>query len=404
MLCQFSVTNFRSIKNKITLDMQAASITDHEKEIINELDGEKFLPLAVLYGPNAGGKTTVLDALFMLYFKVMIPVLVAAGKHKGGMPREVECFKFSKENCKMPTEFDLFFRTETSEYRYQLHLDKKLINYESLNKKLINGKRETELYTRTENNVEFKSNFKKINVKEVNDSLPILSFLMMTQKNNDVIKDIEDWFIKKLTFISFNVEGDFLELPSSGKFKKIYMSMLQEMNLGVSDYIIEEKEKQKDDIYTIHIINNKKYKLELEKESDGTLKIMEVLPPIIRALDLGGTLIMDELDAKLHPVLLKYIINLFRKPISNPNKAQLIFTSHDMSTMSNELFRRDEIWFVAKNNEESTEIYSLIDIKGSNEKTPRKDAKFDKQYLEGKFGADPYLNKMINWGEYYERS
>ena len=90
---------------------------------------------------------------------------------------------------------------------------------------------------------------------------------------------------------------------------------------------------------------------------------------------------------------------LFNDRTINKNKAQLIFTSHDLSTMNSEVFRRDEIWFVAKGNQENSKLYSLVEFKNKKGESVRKDAKFDKQYLEGKYGADPYLRKIIDWGE-----
>ena len=110
-----------------------------------------------------------------------------------------------------------------------------------------------------------------------------------------------------------------------------------------------------------------------------------------------GTLVIDELDAKIHPLLLKHIIMLYNNFEINKHGAQLIFTSHDLSTMNSEVFRRDEIWFVAKGNEQNSKLYSLVEFKNPDGTSVRKDAKFDKQYLEGKYGANPYLKKIIDW-------
>ena len=97
--------------------------------------------------------------------------------------------------------------------------------------------------------------------------------------------------------------------------------------------------------------------------------------------------------------VLKYIIMMFNDMKINRHGAQLIFTSHDLSTMNSEVFRRDEIWFVAKGNKENSKLYSLVEFKNDKGESVRKDAKFDKQYLEGKYGADPYLRKIIDWGK-----
>ena len=113
----------------------------------------------------------------------------------------------------------------------------------------------------------------------------------------------------------------------------------------------------------------------------------------------GRLVIIDELDAKLHPKLLRYIISLFTNKDINKNGAQLIFTSHDMSTMKNDVFRRDEIWFAALDNDHSSELYSLYEIRKEDGNRINNTAAYDKQYLEGRYGADPYLRTMLDWEE-----
>lgn len=121
-------------------------------------------------------------------------------------------------------------------------------------------------------------------------------------------------------------------------------------------------------------------------------------PFIAESLIEGTTLIVDELDAQIHPALLRHIIMMYNDMELNRKGTQLIFTSHDLSTMNSEVFRRDEIWFVAKENSQNSKLYSLVEFKNSKGETVRKDAKFDKQYLEEKYGADPYLRRIIDWG------
>ena len=150
-----------------------------------------------------------------------------------------------------------------------------------------------------------------------------------------------------------------------------------------------------------HIVNNTEAELILTKESSGTKKLFSLLPLIVSALTEGKTLIVDELDSKLHPLLLKYIINLFSDMNINRNKAQLIFTSHDLSTMNSEVFRRDEMWFVAKGTDQNSQFYSLVEFKNDKGASVRKDAKFDKQYLEDKYSAIPSLKNTINRNEVY---
>ena len=111
----------------------------------------------------------------------------------------------------------------------------------------------------------------------------------------------------------------------------------------------------------------------------------------------GGTVVVDELDAKLHPKLLRYVILLFKDPEVNKHGAQLIFSSQDVSTMRNDVFRRDEIWFAARGEGEASQLWSLADIHEANGNLVSKNAAFDKQYLSGRYGADPYLTRIEEW-------
>ena len=135
------------------------------------------------------------------------------------------------------------------------------------------------------------------------------------------------------------------------------------------------------------------------RKNSGTKKLFGLLPYIAKSLVRGTTVVIDELDVKIHPLLLQYIIEMFTDMSINKHGGKLIFTSHDLSTMNNNVYRRDEIWFVAKGKGQNTKLYSLVEFKDDNGVLVRKDAKYDKQYLEGKYGADPYLQKIIDWGE-----
>lgn len=145
------------------------------------------------------------------------------------------------------------------------------------------------------------------------------------------------------------------------------------------------------------MLRDRLYELPFSSESDGTRKLFAALPVILLALKEGRLLIVDELDAKLHPKLLRYVIRLFTTPEINKNGAQLFFTSHDVSTMKNSIFRRDEIWFAALDEDNSSEIYSLSELRKENKEPINNTAAYDKQYLEGRYGADPYLTNMMHW-------
>lgn len=405
MLCQFSVKNFQCLKDEITFDMQATNITEHNESLIVGSDGEKILPLGVIYGPNGAGKSTVLTALYSICSKIMKPICAVGCDNAECAKRNgsalIKPFKFSKDTVNQPTEFELFFRTEKNEYQYFISILKDKIVKEELYKKSISSNSYSTMFTRKGPIIELKNSFKGYNCSGISDNLPLLSFLGITHGRNATVKDIVNWLEDSIDFINYgNPDADSrIGVTESKKIKTLILKMLMEMDIDISDYRVEET----DDnirVYTTHTIDKNSYELELSEESNGTIKIFGILPRIANTLLFGGTLVIDELDAKIHPILLKYIIELFKNKESNQKGAQLIFTSHDLSTMNNDVFRRDEIWFIAKGENKASKLYSLVEFKNDDGKTERKDAKYDKRYLEGRYGADPYLRRFIDWGEY----
>lgn len=168
------------------------------------------------------------------------------------------------------------------------------------------------------------------------------------------------------------------------------------MDIDITDYRYEEERHQ---FFTKRKIGSHEYELSFSEESDGTRKLIASLPLILLALREGRMVIIDELDSKLHPKLLRYVILLFKNREINKHGAQLLFTSHDMYTLKNTVFRRDEIWFAAENDAHESEIYSLHEICGEDNDRIKNTAAYDKQYLEGRYGADPYLSNMLG-GEF----
>lgn len=404
MLCQFTVKNYKSIRDEVTFDMQVAAISEHEDKVIRDIDGEEFLPVSALYGPNGGGKSNVLKALQTLVGKVLRPLYASTNNADILMFRKnvnIEPFKFTEENKNTPTEFEIFFRTKLAEYRYQLYVKKEKVVYESLDRVKLSTKRRSGLFERDNNNIELKGDFTKLTASdELSETLPFLSYLGITYGKNEVVRDVLEWFDQGIDFLNYGnpIQELVVAVANTKNIKQLMLQMIQEMDLNIVDFRVEEEENRLD-VYTKHFVDGYEEELDLEEESSGTKKLFGLLPFIATSLIEGNVLVIDELDAKIHPVLLKHIINMFTDLSVNKNNAQLIFTSHDLSTMNSEVFRRDEIWFVAKGNAENSELYSLVEFKNDKGESVRKDAKFGKQYLEGKYGADPYLRRIIDWGK-----
>lgn len=404
MLCQFTVKNFKSIRDEVTFDMQAAAISEHEDRIIKDADGELYLPVSAVYGPNGGGKSNVLEALHSLVTKVLRPLYATSNNEEIAMKMKklvIEPFAFEEGTRNEPTEFELFFRTTMAEYRYELTVKKEVIEYERLDRIKLETGRKSALFERDEDEITLKGAFARLKTSdELSDTLPLLSYLGITYSKNEVVQDVLDWFDEEIDFLNYGNPMQELRMAvsKSEDVKRLMLQMIQEMDLDIVDFRVEEKENDRIEVFTKHVVDEYEAELNLFDESSGTKKLFGLLPFIAKSLLKGTTLVIDELDAKIHPVLLKYLIMTFSNMEKNKKGAQLIFTSHDLSTMNSEVFRRDEIWFVAKGNRQNSKLYSLVEFKNKKGESVRKDAKFDKQYLEGKYGADPYLRKIIDWG------
>ncbi len=405
MLSQFTVKNYKSIRDEITFDMQATAISEHEDRIIKAENGELFLPVSVIYGPNGGGKSNVLEALHTLDSKLLRPLCATCDKTDCDYKVRkipVEPFAFSEKMKNEPTEFEVFFRTEIAEYRYILHMKQDIVIYESLDRVRLDTGRRSALFVRDKNAIELKGVFGKLKSSEdISVTLPLLSYLGITYRQNEIISDVLNWFEDSIDFLNYGnpLQEMRTAIANSEDVKSLVLDMIKEMDLDIEDFRIEEKDEEHIEIYTKHVVDGYSTELNLSEESSGTKKLFGLLPFIAKSLICGTTLVIDELDAKIHPVLLRHVIMMFNDMNINKRGAQLIFTSHDLSTMNNEVFRRDEIWFVAKGKNQNSKLYSLVEFKNKKGESVRKDAKYDKQYLEGKYGADPYLRKIIDWSE-----
>ncbi len=270
----------------------------------------------------------------------------------------------------------------------------------SLDRVKMDTGRRSGLFVRDREGIELKGTFEKLKIsKDLSETLPFLSYLGITYKKNEIVNDVLDWFEDSIDFLNYgNPYQEFrAAISRSEKVKTLVLKMIQEMDLDIEDFRIEEKDEKHIEVLTKHVVGGNSAELTLSEESSGTRKLFGLLPYIARSLVHGTTLIIDEFDAKIHPLLLQHIIEMFTDMTVNQHGAQLIFTSHDLSTMNNHVFRRDEIWFAAKGKGQNSKLYSLVEFKDDNGVSVRKDAKFDKQYLEGKYGADPYLKTIINW-------
>lgn len=401
MLCQFSFQNFKSYREETTFDLRASAISEFKNSLIVREKCSDLLPVSVIYGPNGGGKTNLIRALACLITTVVKPIRDLGSTRSHTILQQkvaAEPFLFDQNSKDEPTEFEIFFRTEKYEYRYYLAILKDEITAETLDRKTIGGKKPARIFYRDGDELFLGAILKKENVNtRVNSKMPFLSFLAINY-NIPVIAEAQEWFEKCIIRNYANPMAETrIMISDDEKIKNQIIMLLNEMDIDVVDYRYDDNEKQ---LYVVRKIESDEYELPFDHESDGTRKLIAALPVILVALREGRLVIIDELDAKLHPKLLRYLISLFKNKQINKHGAQLLFTSHDIATMKNTIFRRDEIWFAALNEKHSSQIYSLYEIRREDNERVNSTAAFDKQYLEGRYGADPYLQNMLSGGDW----
>lgn len=401
MLCQFTFKNYKSYKNETTIEMQAENIDEFKETLIeNEKDSKKYLPVSIIYGPNAGGKSNALDALVCIISNISMPII--AIRAKSTVLPNINSVPYKFSNIDEPTEFELYFRIQKNEYRYNISYYHDKIIYESLYVLKDNAKKPAKIFVRSNDNIDLGVELKKEKVNINNNiDIPFLSFLGISY-DIEIINSAVSFFLNtSLLDCDMNeFERSFEKfIIDNPKIKNKFIELLNNMDIDIVDYRVEvlDEIQGRIRIYTKHIVNEKEYELDLNEESKGTKKLFALLPRIIASLMSGNLTIIDEMDAKLHPLLIRYIINLYKDKSINTKGAQLIISSQDLTTMTKDILRRDEILFASKNVDNSSELYSLYEIRDTNGDHIRATASYNKQYLEGRYGADPYLKRILNW-------
>ena len=384
MLIEFSVKNFRSIKDKMTLSFLASSDHTHEDQLI--LEGNKrLLPVAVLYGANASGKSNLLRALQTMQDMV-------AGKSAQILKAKklpYDCFKFT--NIKeTPTEFEVFFFYQGVRYNYGFSYTDKEILKEYLY--YWPKGREALIFSRDDGKYLFREN---ITEQETLAGRTPPNRLYLVASNSWNLPQTENayrWFNENL---SGPDEQDTPDMTISMEDEKTkILNELLLADLGITQYGINETG-DKSDVLMVHQVKgsaeNEKYPLPLENESAGTQRFFSRIGPWLSALNEGRILIIDELEASLHPLLTRRLVEMMQDPSVNTKGAQLLFTTHDVMLLDLSLLRRDQIWFTEKNPDTAaTEVYSLWEF------SPRKNENIRNGYLQGRFGAVPFLGDDLS--------
>ncbi len=404
MLIRFSFKNFKSFKNENCLDMEATSLKEHEYNIA-KIDNAEYLKVSAIYGANASGKTNVLQAFD--YMKKRI--LINDDSKKNSPIDEENVYSFMINNEPIALEVEILAKNNKI-YKYGFEVIKNKIISEWLYEKRIN--KFYTIFERENDTITMKLN-KMSDLINMDDSTLFLNIYSKIDKNNEDFSNVYNWFVNSMyldlgnpdfeRFINNRVS---LKILSDENYKKELLKFIKTFDSGIEgiettpDSIEAVKNNNGTiDLKVIHKGENGKLKaLPFYLESNGTRKMFHLFDFFMDALKNGMVLFVDELDAKLHPLLTRYIINLFHNSQTNVGNGQLIYSTHDTVNLNKETFRRDEIWFAEKDKDGVSEIYALSDYILEDDKNAgkkvRNDATYNKDYLTGRYGAIPVLEKF----------
>lgn len=413
MLLNLRIRNFRSIKEEVSLDLQATSDNTMKEQVVFENGGLSLLKSVAIYGPNASGKSNILKA-FMV-FRTMILESLLRSNIAIDLPNEY--FKLSSETESKPSFFEMTFLLGEEIFVYGFEISKKRVVAEWL--KQEKGKKT--MFERNGQEIKSNKNYFQEATKILKDqtSERVLFLSVLASNNKPISKKIIQ-FIQNTNFISGTERGNtlnfsfgqFLKNPKmADKMKDLMVAVISGLvDIVASEKIVSAKEVQnmpdkfkellfKENsqiaersikfLHRKYDKDGKESKGELfdffAEESDGTQQMFALAAPFVDTLENGKVLFIDEIDASLHPMLCQYLISIFNSKEKNPNNAQLVFTTHDISLLNEEFLRRDQIYFTDKNDNGVTELFSLSDI------SERKGVDFAKRYLEGRYDALPYI-------------
>ncbi len=420
MLLEFTVENYRSFYGRKTLVLEADKALK-ECADTNLFDCNKYTMLRTLalYGANSSGKSNLVSAMLTMANCVLYSV-----KLNDNDELDYDPFLLLKNNNR-PTMFEVIFIKGEFCYRYGFRYNLDNIVEEWLFRKTTPRSKELMMFVRNEEGICVEENNFPEGVgyeEKTNDNRLFLS--LCQQLGGEISRQVISWFQSDFNVISGLNNQQYRAYSKMFFHKKATSSdealkFFQKLKLGFSNILTHEEEpnipqelptelrallqresqgKKSIELDSVHNVYSDKGKVVgkinfsfEDRESSGTNKLFDLSGPIFETLYNGAVLVVDELDAKMHPLISQYIIELFNNPETNPNNAQLIFTTHDTHLLSQKILRRDQIWFTEKDAKEQTDLYSLMDIVLPDGTKPRNDANYEKNYIAGRYGAIPYI-------------
>lgn len=412
MLIQFNFKNYKSFRDDTILDLSATKITEFSERVVS-IGNEKILPIAAIYGANASGKSNVYSA-----FEYMSQYVINSFKY-GDEEKDFDdikptpfLFDTSSENAE--TSFEVYFTIPGDStqkcYNYGFCISRTGVKEEWLNYKAKTSRKYSSVFYRDEETLDL-IGIPKTSRENIEIALEkqVLIVSLGAKLKIAKCKLVRDWFLNNEftdfgdaftdIFLSHVLPNGFIDDEQVRKDVIKYFSSFDETIKGFEVSKIPSQEDNKEEKYLIDALHkkigsNEMAKIPLLNESAGTLKMFSLYPELKEVLKSGGVFFVDELNSRLHPLLVRNFILIFLNPEINVNHAQLIFTTHDTWQLSNQLLRRDEIWFTEKDNNGLSTLYSLADFVDDDGVRIRKDESYEKNYLLGKYGAIPSLKSI----------
>jgi hypothetical protein len=430
MLIEFSVANFRSVRERQTLSLVASQGAEHEDRNVIDQDSFRLLRSAVIYGPNAAGKSNLVRAVLTLQQLVRL----SAPAMQAGQSFNVSPFLLAEPSASSPSEFEIvFIAKDKVRYHYFCALDRERVWKEWL-VAYPAGKPQRwfeRQYQPDKGSYDwwFGPRFQgKQRDKRGWQGLTRSNALFLSaavQYNNAQLLPAFNWLTQDLIVLTADINwnpGLSLDLIRSAAGQERMIAFLRAADIDIERLEIVEQDLSSDDptgsppgtlrirfevagppgsspppspkvirVRTMHRRIDQEGQVALDllnDESDGTKKLFEFIGGWLKAFEIGATLFVDELDRSLHPLLTRFLLKQFHQP-EGTNGAQLIFTTHDTTLLDSDLLRRDQIWFVEKpRKEQSTQLYPLLDFR------PRKDEALERGYLMGRYGALPFVGDL----------
>lgn len=417
MLVEFKVRNFRSLRDEQTLSFVAGSdkLLAQTHCIETGLKAApRLLRSGIVYGANASGKSTVIFALATMRNLV----LMSSSMPDSAFAEQYTPFKLDRAMAGAPSEFEIIVLLDGVRYEYGFAYDAQHIHHEYLT--VYKTNKGQEWFERTWNAKtneydwsEFSTHFKGQKDVWRRATRPQALFLSTAvQLNSDQLKPLFDWITKEMVILPWsgllNLAPTLQRMDEPG-FKDRVLELLRAADIHIADIGIDKQPGQQiefklevgkapeflareQEVSVVRFLHRVKGEDDVwfdgRFESAGTQKLLAYMGPLLDALDSGKLLVIDELDSSLHPMVMRFVLELIHNPSISKQGAQLLITTHDTSLLDLELVRRDQIWFVEKDERQASKLFPLSDF------SPRKNEALERGYLHGRYGAIPFLSRL----------